>query len=63
MKRQALAAAVTAWVRTVTPDYCQKAMIQLPKRWQKCIDAQGEYFEQGTSTQDELTKLNYTVSL
>ena len=43
--RSALGSAVFQWSKTITVEWLAKGMMQLPRRWQQCIDAQGAYFE------------------
>ncbi len=40
-----LKVAVRRVLRSVTEEQCQEALVKLPLRWRKCIQAEGEYFE------------------
>ena len=37
--------AASSWLEKQTPEFFEKGILKLPKRWGKCIEAEGEYFE------------------
>ena len=41
----ALASSVNQWVKVTPKDFFTSGLQRLPVRWQKCIDARGDYFE------------------
>ncbi len=38
-------AAVNRVLKTITPDMFKAAFMELPRRWTKCLNRRGDYFE------------------